>query len=211
MNKSIIVPDKVSLRGNTRGVVILAIIFAINFIIFKSSCAWAQRQPISLKGVEFLTGFGQAELIQKKDYRLVPFVIDLDFNIKPLANMAGFNSSSLVQFQIEPFLSLATQPENDMEAGISFLLKLGLLPENRKFQPYVKAGTGMIYMSLHTLDQSTQFNFLTHLGFGLHYFFKKDTAFTLEYRFRHLSNAGIEQPNSGIDNHFCLLGVARLF
>ncbi len=141
----------------------------------------------------------------------MPLALDFDFNIKPLTKKVGLNPPGLVQFQIEPFLSFVIQPEANIEVGNSFLLKLGLLPETSKFQPYIKSGVGMIWMSQHTLDQSTQFNFLLHFGSGLHYFFSKENAFTLEYRFRHLSNASIKQPNRGIDAHSALLGLTRLF
>jgi hypothetical protein len=190
-------------------IIIIFIISAISFITLKS--VYAQGQSRYLQGVEFLTGFGRAELIKKKDYQVIPLVVDFDFNLKPLTKRFGLNPFSLIQFQLEPFLSLVTQPKINTEVGTSFLLKLGLLPEGSKFQPYVKAGTGIIWLSQHTLEQSTQFNFLVQGGAGLHYFFKQATAFTLEYRFRHLSNASIKQPNSGIDNHFCLLGITRLF
>jgi len=188
---------------------IIIIILTISFITFKT--VWAEGQPKYLQAVEFLTGYGQAELSEKKDYHIIPFSIDFDFNIKPLTKKIGFNPPSLVQFQIEPFLSLVAQPESNMEVGTSFLLKLGFLPEASKFQPYIKGGVGMIYISQHTLEQSTQYNFLTHLGTGFHYIFKKDNAVTLEYRFRHLSNASIKQPNLGIDAHFCLFGITHLF
>ena len=203
-----------------RKVATFGIILAINFIILESACpvrnrvsngAWANEQPRSLQAVEFLSGYGQAELSKKKDYRIIPLIVDLDFNIKPLTKKFGFNPPSLVQFQLEPFLSLVTTPDSNLEVGTSFLLKLGLLPENWKLQPYVKGGVGMIYISQHTLEQSTQFNFISQLGLGFHYFINKDQALTLEYRFRHLSNASIKQPNSGIDNHFYLFGIAHHF
>ena len=199
---------------------IIVIILVVSFIILESFCfvgnsisneAWSDDQPRFLQGVEILTGFGRGELTGKKDYHLVPIMIGFDFNLKLLTQKIGFNPPSLIQFQIEPFLSLVTNPDNNMEVGTSFLLKVGLLPEDWRFQPYVKSGLGMIYMSQHTLDQNTQFNFLINGGTGFHYFFKKQCALTLEYRFRHASNAGIKQPNGGIDTHSCLLGIAYLF
>lgn len=189
--------------------IIILTILAISFIIINS--VKAEEQPRSLQGIEFLTGYGQGGLKGKEDYRVVPFAVAFDFNLKPLTKKIGFNPPSLVQFQLEPFLSLVTTPDSNMEVGTSFLFKLGLVPESWKFQPYIKFGTGMIYMSQHTLEQSTQFNFISSFGAGLHYFFNEDKAFSLEYRFRHASNAGIKHPNGGIDNHFCLFGVTRLF
>jgi hypothetical protein len=66
-------------------------------------------------------------------------------------------------------------------------------------------------MTLHTRQQSTQFNFTEHLGAGMHYFFGKNTAFTLEGRARHLSNASIKEPNKGIDSYFVLAGILYQF
>lgn len=42
-------------------------------------------------------------------------------------------------------------------------------------------------MSQHTKEQATQFNFIDQAALGMHYFFRKNTAFTLEGRLRHLS------------------------
>ena len=188
---------------------ILIILFVISFTILRPACA--EEQAKSFQGLEFLTGFSQGHLKEKKDYRLVPLIVDFNFNLKPLTKKIGFNPPSLVQFQIEPYISAVTSPEANIEAGTSFLFKCGLLPEDWTFQPYLRAGVGVSYMSLHTLDQSTQCNFLSHFGLGVHYFFQKNLGLTAEYRFRHLSNASIKHPNSGIDTHSILLGVYRRF
>ncbi|MFH1339004.1 MAG: acyloxyacyl hydrolase [Candidatus Omnitrophota bacterium] len=191
-----------------RKIFILALI--ICFAVAIPSRAKGEKL-MRFQGIEYLSGWGRGELIEKKDYHLLPLLLAFDFDIKPLTRKIGFNPPSLVQFQIEPFLGLVTQPDTNIEVGNSFLLKLGLLPETSKFQPYIKGGAGMVWMSQHTLDQSTQFNFLLHFGSGMHYFFNKDYAFTAEYRFRHLSNSSIKQPNRGIDVHFALIGLTRLF
>ncbi len=188
---------------------IIVWIFILSFIIV--NYASKEAQSMNLKGIEYLTGYGQAQLEGKKDYRVMPVMAGFIFDMKPLSRRVGFDSPGMVQFQIEPFLSLVTRPDTNMEAGTSFLLKLGLVPESWKLQPYVKGGTGMVWVSQHTLDQTTQFNFISSIGVGLHYFFNNDRALTLEYRYRHLSNAGIKHPNGGIDNHFCLIGITRLF
>lgn len=185
------------------------LILTIGFIFFNS--AWKDAQPMSLKGVEYLSGYGQAALQEKKDYRVIPLMVGFSFDIESLAQKVGINPPGMMQFQIEPFLSLVTNPDTNMEVGTSFLLKFGLAPETWKFQPYIKGGVGMSWMSQHTLEQSTQFNFISSFGTGVHYFFQNDRALTLEYRYRHASNAGIKHPNSGIDNHFCLVGITQLF
>lgn len=165
----------------------------------------------SLEGVEFLTGFSWGRLREKENYQLGPFMVDFDFNLKGLTKKLNFAPKQLFQFQVEPFFSIVSQPEPNIETGMAFLLKFGLLPQTSKFQPYIKGGVGMVYMTLKTREQSTQFNFIEHGGIGMHYFFKKNIAFTLEGRIRHLSNAGINHPNKGIETYFALLGISYQF
>jgi len=169
------------------------------------------KKPKSLEAVEFFTGFGWGKLKHQKNYNLTPFVVDLDFNLKPLTKKLNFNPRSLLQFQLEPYISYISSPKNNVETGTSFLLKAGFLPQTSKFQPFVLGGVGMCYMTQHTIEQSTQFNFIEQLGFGMHYFFKPNIAFTVEGRYRHLSNAGIDHPNTGINTQFVLTGISYQF
>ncbi|MFC1658088.1 acyloxyacyl hydrolase [Candidatus Omnitrophota bacterium] len=190
---------------------IVIVIAAIAVVFINPHISRAEGKPRNLSGLEFFLGYTRGELDQREDYRFISAAVALDFDFKAITKKIGFNPSSLVRFQIEPFLGLVTQPENNMEAGTSFLFKFGLAPETWKFQPYLKVGTGMVYMTQHTREQSTQFNFISSLGAGLHYFFEEKSAFTLEYRFRHTSNAGIKDPNKGIDTYTCLFGITRIF
>ncbi len=165
----------------------------------------------ALEAVEFLTGFRWAKLKAQKDYQSYPILVDFDFNLKPLAKKFNFNPPQLLQLQIEPYLSVISQPDTNIEGGTSFLFKFGLLPQSSKFQPYLKAGAGIVYLSLHTQEQSTQFNFTEQVGAGMHYFFTKNTALTCEYRYRHLSNAAIKEPNHGINAYSTLVGITYRF
>jgi hypothetical protein len=175
-------------------------------------CQAEEEQKKFLVGVEFFTGFGQSKLHAQGDYYLAPFICALDFDLKPKIEKLGVKFlPGLVQFQLEPFISAVYSPRANVEIGNTFLLKLGILPETSKFQPYIKAGIGMLYMSQHTREQSTQFNFEEQGGVGAHYFIRKDLAINVDCRIRHASNAGIDQPNHGVNSMFYLLGVTYRF
>ncbi|MCX5701974.1 MAG: acyloxyacyl hydrolase [Candidatus Omnitrophica bacterium] len=178
--------------------------------------AWSEEvksneKSKNIQGIEFLTGYGLAKLDLQGSYRVIPLFIDFDFDLKTLTQKIGINPPGLLQFVLEPFLFYAFDPHSNAEIGNNFLLKIGFLPMDAKLQPYFKGGLGLLYMSQHTREQSTQFNFNEHAGIGIHYFFKKNTAFTLEYRYRHASNAGIKQPNSGINTNFIICGISQSF
>jgi hypothetical protein len=188
------------------------IIFLFLSIIFLSPCPAKETKQRSLEAIEFLGGFGWGKLRERENYNLYPLVIDLDFNLKALlARKFNFNPPQLLQFQIEPFISPVSSPDTNVETGTAFFFKAGILPQTSKLQPYIKAGLGMVYITQQTREQSTQFNFMEQAGVGMHYFFSKNTAFTLESRARHLSNAGIDHPNKGINTYFVLAGITYQF
>ncbi len=181
-------------------------------LVLLAGASWAEEEkPRSLQGIEFLTGFGVAKLEEKGSYHITPFLVDLDFDLKPLAKKININPPSLIQGIIEPFISYVSAPDNNAEIGNNFLLKIGFVPDTWKFQPYFKGGVGLVYITQHTIEQGSQFNFNEYTGLGMHYFFKKNLALTIEYRYRHLSNAGIEKPNSGINTSYGICGVSYLF
>jgi hypothetical protein len=190
--------------------IFLILFFSVILTISGSSLAEVKKSR-AWEGIEFLSGFAWGDLKAQKKYQLVPLIVDFDFNLKPLLQKLNFNPRPLIQFQIEPFIGLISSPQPNLETGMVFFLKLGFLPSTSKFQPYIKIGAGLEYMSLHTREQSTQYNFIEYGGVGMHYFFRKNTALTLEGRFRHLSNCGIKEPNHGINAYFAIAGIAYQF
>lgn len=181
-------------------------------LFFALGASYAEKaETKSFEGIELLTGCAWGKLQQKGSYNMAPFMLDLDFSLKPFLRKLNINPSPLAQFQIEPFFCAVFQPEKNNESGLSFFLKFGLLPQTSKFQPYVKTGPGIAYITQQTKEQGSQFNFIEYIGAGGHFFLQKDIAFTLEYRFRHLSNNNMKKPNRGIETHFALLGLCYKF
>jgi len=185
------------------------LILTVLLLIFNS--AQAEEELKTLESIEVLTGYGWGELKYDKDYHLYPLIIDFDLNLKKLTSKIGFTPPMLMQFQLETFISGVSQPHSNVEAGGGFALKIGILPESFALQPYIKAGTGMLYMSQHTHAQGTQFNFYEYGGAGAHWFINKNIALTAEYRFRHVSNAGLSERNGGINTSFALAGISYRF
>ena len=66
--------------------------------------------------------------------------------------------------------------------------------------PYLEAGIGISYLSGKTIngrDLSTRFQFEDRVGIGVR--IGKENRHNLNLRYVHYSNAGIKQPNEGID------------
>ena len=186
--------------------------------VLLAGVSWADEQGAKeekdakcIQAIEVFTGFQKANLKDKGSYEAIPVIVDFDFDLKPLAAKFGINPPMMLQFQLEPFISTVYSPDSNVEIGNSFMLKMGFVPDTWKVQPYIKVGVGLDYMTQHIHEQGTQFNFIETGGMGAHFFINSDTALTLEGRYRHLSNCGIDDPNHGINTYFILVGTSHRF
>jgi len=183
------------------------------FTLFASSNAFA------LDGVGVSTGFfdGRLRFLDHKDYHFhydryqgIPVLIDFYFDARDFFAKWGVHTAGRLDFSVEPFASGITQPERNVEGGCNFLLKY-CFPLTARVMPFLKGGLGALYMSQHTPEQSTQWNFLPQAGLGADFLLTDKVALTCEGRFRHLSNAGFKQPNHGIQVIQYLGGISYFF
>lgn len=183
-------------------------IILLGILFLSGICLADEPKAKCIQGIEFLGGFAKTKLREKGNYITSPFMVDIDFDFKPIARKIGINTENLLQFQLEPYIAPVYEPKSNIEIGNGFVLKAGFLPETSKLQPYIKGSVGLLYMTMHTREQSTQFNFFEYVGLGMHYFFTKSYAFTVEYRYRHSSNSSLGDRNHGINSQFWLAGLA---
>lgn len=185
-----------------------AAVFILFFLI--TSFSYADEQRADLEGSnpeeasytkEFgiSTGWGSGELKRQDDYNLIPLYFQFGFDIaKPFGGK--------LKFILEPFLNTIVSPDSNVEIGNDFVLRYSY-PIVQKINLYIDFGLGMMFASQHTSEQSTQFNFTEQGGGGISYAFSKNKSINFGYRFRHFSNAGIKEPNKGIDMDFLLCGI----
>ncbi len=168
-------------------------------------------QSWGIQSIEFLTGYIEAPLKSKDDYELLPLFLALNFDGSEFLSKIGIrNTKGEFCGVIEPFINPVISPRYNIEVGVNFLGKYTFSLSER-VRPYIKAGVGVVYMSLHTREQGTQYNFLPQVGVGVSYFLNKKTALNFEYRYRHLSNASFKKPNAGIDAEIFLAGLEFVF
>ena len=164
----------------------------------------------AIDGVEVFSGFMNGDLNEKEDYEGIPLLVALNFDTEPFLEGMDIDIPGRLDVVVEPFATVVTSPDTNAEVGTNFLLKY-TIPIIDKIHLYVKGGAGVLYMSQHTEEQGTQYNFLPQGGGGFHFFINDTTAISCEYRYRHLSNAGIENPNDGIDTELILGGISFFF
>jgi len=123
-----------------------------------------------------------------------------------------FRRGPLSRFEIlnEGILGNAVHPGGHL-LGTSLLFRFDTKPHGR-FVPFLDMGAGILHTTLDTrapeLDGHLQF--LPQGGLGIHYFVRPQRALIFEYRYVHMSNAGIEQPNRGFNASMITIGFRWL-
>jgi hypothetical protein len=155
-----------------------------------------------------LTGYGRGSVAEGA-YEYIPIIWHLGYDLRSFFARLEDHRGTL-SFVLEPKINAVINPDTDVEIGISLGLKYRY-PFSNKLSGYVLGTVGPHYISVETVDQADGFIFFNTIGAGVSFTLKKNSALSLEYRFRHISNAGISDPNNGIDSHMIGIGYTLFF
>lgn len=158
------------------------------------------------------TGFSVSDLNGRgDDYEVIPVVVRFGYDIDGwMAETLGIESGDW-WFHLEPFFGQVVGPNNRIEIGCALMLRwahgLGDLP----LAMFIEGGAGPMYTTVETREQGTHFNFINYLGLGLAYGLDECLDIEMGVRYRHVSNAGMDSRNSGIDGCTGLVGLTHRF
>lgn len=173
--------------------------------------------------VLFLTGmltitFGQNQAIRPSQdswslgYSLIHENLPEGVTYEPVTILGNFPVWNRKRFTIyaESQLTKAFSPINvrtDFEFGINMGLSYYLLQTDR-LRINAAIGSGPHFITIETGRQARGFIFSDNFELGAAYDVKSlDTSLLLKFRYRHISNAGLKEPNGGIDNFFVVAGL----
>jgi hypothetical protein len=95
---------------------------------------------------------------------------------------------------------------------------VGLTPHLRynfasgtRWVPFGDLGTGVTASGIRAPDQGGTFEFNLQANIGTHWFIRDDLALTIEAGYLHMSCAGIDRPNLGVNTVKGMFGVTWLF
>ena len=118
-----------------------------------------------------------------------------------------FHVRGSLELLLEPTFMITTSPSTTFGEGASLLLRYNFVTGTR-WVPFFDLGVGILHWNLRLPDfLETQFNFTVQGGPGLHYFATDHLAITGQVRLHHISNAGYDSPNIGVNSTVYLLGV----
>ncbi len=163
-----------------------------------------------LQEIGVVVGYADGALKGNLDFNVVSLGMRFGFDLIPFTKKFGFEPPGMLEIIYEPYIGVITEPEANVELALPMFFRYAF-PLTEKLYPYVEVGTGPYYYTLHTYEQSTQFNFMSAGGAGLIYFVRDDWAVNAGYRRRHVSNLSIKEPNGGIDANVFTFGVSYYF
>ena len=188
---------------------------AVVMVMISSPLALAEetesglQSKFSLTESTMIVGFGKGGFTEGS-YEHIALIWHLGFDLKRVFSGLEDNRGILT-FIMEPEINPVISPaENDVEFGISFGLKYRY-PFTQKLSGYVLGSVGPHYITAQSTDQANGFIFFNTVGAGFSFFLTEKTALSLEYRLRHISNAGTKEPNGGIDSHIGAIGYSMFF
>jgi len=201
---------------NSNSIKLIAVIVILPLIILLNVRAYADGDvPETTRSNDriftesgIITGFGTSD-ISEGNYQPILLIWHLGVDLKRFFTVLEKHRGSR-SFYLEPQINPVVNPESDIECGIGLGFKY-MYPFTDKFSLYIMGGIGPHYISVVTRDQANRFIFSDTAGAGLYYFITEDSAINLGYRFRHMSNAGLEYPNAGIETHFGTIGYSIFF
>lgn len=116
-----------------------------------------------------------------------------------------------VELIFEPTFLITATPKQTFGEGASLLFRYNFVTASR-WVPFFDLGIGILHWNLSLPGNlETRFNFTLQGGPGLHYFATDHLAITGQVRLHHISNAGRERPNVGVNSSVYLLGVSYFF
>ena len=198
---------------NKRVALVAITVFVLIFPVTNFSYSEVQNKEENIvytKEFGVFSGWASGDLKEQDDYEMIPLYLQFGFDITNALHKINIKPKGNLKFILEPFLNTVVSPNSNIELGNNFILKYSH-PITKRIFMYLEGGLGLLYMSQHTREQSTHFNFSEQIGVGFSYFFSKNKAINMGYRYRHLSNAGIDEPNSGIDMDYFLCGMTILY
>jgi len=155
-----------------------------------------------------IIGYGNGT-IAESDYTTLLIIAHIGMDINRFIPALRDNRGTL-SFFLEPQFNPVFTPSSQYEFGLGIGLQYAY-PVTEFISPYILGVTGPQYISVNTAQQANGLNFASAVGAGLYFSLTKNTSLNVGYRYRHVSNANLKEPNGGINSQILLLGLSFFF
>ena len=148
---------------------------------------------------------------QTTDY-YKPLLVQVNFRF-PLIQNNGLHQATLyVTPQFDPVLPMEGFDPNKFlfEGGVNLGVAYEYYIPNAAIL-FFGGSIGPHYINIETNRQANGFIFSDNIFAGVHQILSSKWMMTYQGKFRHISNAGLQHPNGGINNWFVGMGLSYFF
>jgi hypothetical protein len=119
---------------------------------------------------------------------------------------ASIATGEEVDLHVRLELGLMNLEGDDSGREFSFSPALRLyLYKDTTIRPFFELGVGLVHNNASIEGQGTEVNFLSYGGTGLRFMLGEKASIDAGVRVRHISNGGLDQNNSGLNNFMLML------
>jgi lipid A 3-O-deacylase len=183
----------------------------ISLLTICPSLQAADDGPLSVKGTKqlgFNIGYGYS-FSSNRDIRFAPVSPYFGYVLTDPVGNGWYRGT--VEGVVEGDFNYVFKGQKRHASGVTFLGRYNLLSKHEHWRPYVQAGFGLIGTNLSMRHFGSEFNFSSNVGAGIQYFWDPCNALNFEWRFKHISNGGINDNNAGLDMSILLVGYSHTF
>jgi lipid A 3-O-deacylase len=164
----------------------------------------AESLSLSAGGVYGLAAFGGIEV-----HDLALISLSYSHMLGPVLGEGHWYRGN-PEFRLELFTGAQFSPSSEWFVGLTPHLRYSFATGTR-WIPFMDIGAGLTATGIGPPDLSGTFEFNLQATTGIHWFFKDNTALTLDAGYVHWSCAGIHKPNLGLNGIMGKLGVSFFF
>ena len=180
--------------------------FAILFSSERCSGAWAKEWRVDRWDLRMGYAYQYTNNTRPNNFQLIPV---LPSAVIPLTESVGAGwLRGRWEWNPELFLALFTHPYLRPLVGVTPLqFRYALGPWGR-WTPYGFIGAGILRANINRRETTSDLNFNLQGGLGVSYAVDDALSLLLEYRHIHISNAGIDEDNAGMNTNTFLAGIS---
>ena len=173
------------------GVVVWALLLAT-----EAAGGWIRFYGVTL-------GEGVSERIEAV---MVPVQVEIGLRLPEIFEKPLRETPIRVEWLLEAWVAPIVGQRNTVEAGVNPVGLRVAFDGGQSLVPFVDLSGGIMVTGLRQVGTGGGFQFSESVRAGFQWFVTAETAVSLSYQYRHMSNARIYDQNAGLDTHYALLG-----
>jgi hypothetical protein len=186
---------------------IISILLLAVFVLFLQTIRAQENQGLQrFKTKGFLVGYGKA-VNKETNYKIIYLAGDFSWSFKKYPKK-NFFAAWYFEPQVNPVRS--NRPW-DIEFGTNLGIRT-YWKINNGFYFYQMLGSGPHFITADVKRQAKGFIFSDNAALGfMRSLEKKNLFINMQLRWRHISNAGLKDPNGGVDSWNVFVGISKLY